>query len=99
MNRMDQPATSDTLAVQIYPDDADQVFVAGVQFARALAGAGPAAFIMALEEQQDLIQCAVLRAGYPDRKARTAREAFEAGALLEWRRIASPERATMWDRA
>ena len=73
--------------------DADTAFTAGIQFARALVGAEPAAFVMALEEQQCLIRCAVLRAGYLDRKARTASEAFEVGALLEWRWITSPERA------
>ena len=50
-NHGDQPAAADALAVQIHPDDVDQVFVAGVQFARALAGAEPAVFMMALEEQ------------------------------------------------
>ena len=38
---MQPTATADALAVQIHPDDADQVFVAGVKFARALAGDEP----------------------------------------------------------
>ena len=89
----------DRLELLIHPDDADQVFVAGVQFARALAGAEPAAFMMALGEQQALIQCAVLEAGFPDRKATAAGEAFEAGARVEWKRIASPERPAVWGSA
>ena len=100
MNNMDQPAaTADFLAVLIHPDDADQVFVAGVQFARALAGAEPVAFMLALGEQQALIQGAILAAGFPDRKARAASDAFEAGARVEWKRVASPERATTWGNA
>ncbi len=88
MRASDQPiaATSDPM-VLLAPEDADTAFVAGVQFARALAGAEPAVFMMALGEQQALIQCAVREAGYPDPKARAAGKAFEAGAKLEWRRI------------
>ncbi len=89
----------DTLAVLIHPDDADQAFVAGVQFARALAGAEPAAFMLALGEQQALIQGAVLEAGYPDRKARAVGDAFEAGARVEWKRIGSEERPAVWGTA
>lgn len=97
-NHVDQ-TTPDPLAVLIHPDDADQVFVAGVQFARALAGAEPAAFMLALGEQQALIQGAVLEAGFPNRKAQAAGEAFEAGARVEWRRIGSVGRPTVWGRA
>ena len=92
-------AAADALAVQIHPDDADQAFVAGVQFARALAGAEPAAFLMALGEQQALIQAAILEAGYADRKARAAGEAFEAGARDERRRIGGAERPSAWGAA
>lgn len=92
-------ATNDMLIVMIHPDDAAQVFVAGVQLARALAGAEPAAFLMALGEQQALIQAAILEAGYADRKARAAGEAFEAGAREEWRRIGGAERPTTWGTA
>ena len=99
-DQVDQPAaTTDALAVLIHPEDADQAFAAGVQFARALVGAEPAAFMLALGEQQALIQGAVIAAGYPDRKARAAGEAFGAGARVEWRRIASPERPVVWGTA
>ena len=99
MNSMEQPPLADALAVLIHPNDADQAFAAGVQFARALVGAEPAAFMMALGEQQALVQRAVLEAGFPDRKARAAGEAFEAGARVEWKRIASPERPAVWGNA
>ncbi len=90
---LNQPATTtDPLIVLLAPDDAVTAFAAGVQFVRALIGAEPAAFMLALGEQQALIQCAVLEAGFPDRKARAAGEAFEVGARTEWKRIASPER-------
>ena len=99
MNDIDHPATTDTLAVLIHPDDADQAFVAGVQFARALVGAEPAGFMLALGEQQALIQNAVLEAGYPVAKARAAGEAFEAGARVEWRRIGGVGRSAAWGSA
>ena len=98
-NHVDQIPSNDPLAVLIHPDDADQAFVAGVQFARALAGAEPVDFVLALGEQQALIQTAVLEAGFPDGKARAAGEAFEAGARVEWRRIGSPVRPTVWGAA
>ncbi|MGI4793640.1 MAG: hypothetical protein ACRYG8_06040 [Janthinobacterium lividum] len=85
--------------VMFAPEDAGTAFVAGVQLARALAGAVPAAFLMALGEQQALIRSAVLKAGYSDGKARAAGEAFEAGAREEWRRIDSPERPVVWGTA
>ena len=55
--------------------------------------------MVALGEQQALIQCAVLEAGYSDRKAKATGEAFEAGAREEWRRIASPEGLAAWGTA
>ena len=91
--------TEDTLAVQIHPDDADQAFVAGVQFARALAGAEGGAFMVALGEQAALVQSAIATVGFSSTKARLAAEAFEAGIQVEWRRIASPERPMMWGTA
>ncbi|MGI4801343.1 MAG: hypothetical protein ACRYG8_46440 [Janthinobacterium lividum] len=99
-DHIDQPAAiPDPLTVMLAPEDADTAFAAGVQFARALAGAENAAFLMALGEQQALIHAAVLEAGYPHGRARAAGEAFEAGAREEWRRIASPERPAVWGTA
>ena len=92
-------STEDTLAVQIHPDDADQAFVASVQFARALAGAENAAFMLALGEQVALVQCAIASVGFSPTKARLAAEAFETGACEEWRRIGGAERAAMWGTA
>ena len=96
---MNQQAVAEALAVQIHPDDADQAFVAGVQFARALAGAEPVEFMLALGEQQALIQAAVTDAGYLDRKARAAGEAFEAGARVEWKRIGGAGQPATWGNA
>ncbi len=97
---MEQPATTpDPLAVLIHPGDADQAFVAGVQFAHALAGAEPAAFMLGLGEQQALIEGAILAAGHPGRKATAAGEAFEAGAWEEWRRIGGAGRPAVWGAA
>ena len=89
----------DTLAVLIHPDDADQAFVAGVQFARSLAGADGGRFMVALGEQVALVQSAIATAGFFPTKARLAAEAFEAGAREEWRRIGSPVRAAVWGTA
>ena len=94
-----QSASPDALMVRIHPDDADQAFVAGVQFARALAGAEGGAFMVALGEQVALVQSAIATVGFSPTKARLAAEAFEAAARVEWRRIGSPERATVWGRA
>ena len=99
-NHIDQSAaTIETLAVQIHPDDADQALVAGVQFARSLAGAEDGAFMVALGEQVALVQSTIAVVGFSATKARLAAEAFEAGARVEWRRIASPERPVGWGTA
>ncbi|NPD70378.1 hypothetical protein HN018_26590 (plasmid) [Lichenicola cladoniae] len=82
-------ADADAMAVLIHPDDADRAFVAGVQFARALAGAESVAFVIALDEQVALIRAAILDVGYAKAKARTTGELFEAGARHEWCRIAA----------
>ncbi|MGI4799353.1 MAG: hypothetical protein ACRYG8_36025 [Janthinobacterium lividum] len=87
--------TSDPMVV-LAPDDADSAFAAGVQFARALAGAENAAFVMAVGEQGALIRNAVRDAGYPHTEADQARTTFEAGARTEWRRISSSGQSVMW---
>ena len=101
-DHIDQLATTtlpDRLELMIHPDDADQALVAGVQFARSLVGAEPVDFTLALGEQQALVQKAVLEAGFPNRKARAAGEAFEDGARVEWKRIGSVERPAVWGNA
>ncbi|MGI4798338.1 MAG: hypothetical protein ACRYG8_30705 [Janthinobacterium lividum] len=99
MSNVGQPADVSDPMVLLVPEDADTAFAAGVQFARALAGAESVAFLVALGEQQALIRTAVLKAGYSNGKARAASEAFEAGAREEWGRIASPERPAVWGTA
>jgi hypothetical protein len=53
--------------VHLAPDDVRTAQTAGVEFARSLAGAPSAWFMLALGEQEDLIRSAIRQAGYPDR--------------------------------
>ncbi|NPD70111.1 hypothetical protein HN018_24840 (plasmid) [Lichenicola cladoniae] len=89
---------SDPMVV-IAPEVADQAFAAGVQFARALAGAEEVAFVLALGEQVLLIRDAIMDAGYRATKAQLAGEAFGVKSKTEWRRIVSPERPVTWGTA
>ncbi len=77
------------LQVYLTPDDLESAQVAGVQFARALAGAPAAAFVIALGEQEQIVRLVVVEAGYSGDVARMAANSFEVGAKLEWRRITS----------
>ena len=70
------------------PEDVDTAQMAGVRFARALAGAPTAAFMLALSEQEQLVWAAVQDAGFSQVIARGVADAFEIGARLEWERIA-----------
>ena len=65
------------------------------------ASPGPpsAWFMLALGEQEDLIRSAIRQAGYPDRNARLAANAFDVGARVEWQRIASTVRPETWGMA
>ena len=56
--------------------------------ARALAGAPTVEFMLALGEQEQILQQAVERAGFTASIARAAAAAFTVGARLEWKRIA-----------
>ena len=78
----------DTLQVRLVPENVDTAQMAGVQFARALAGAPTAAFMLALGEQEQLVRRAVVDAGVGKRVARSTAAAFEIGARVEWARIA-----------
>ncbi len=89
----------DRLELHIDPDDADQAFVAGVQFARALAGVDGGGFMVALGEQVALVQSGIATVGFSTTVARLAAEAFEAGARVEWRRIGSVGRPAVWGTA
>ena len=76
------------LRVWLTPDDVETAHVAGVRFARALAGAPDTAFMIALGEQQDLVRAAVLEAGVSTKSAALTARAFETGAIREWHRMA-----------
>ncbi len=69
-------------------DDARTAQDAGAKFARALAGAHPADFALALAEQDELIRRAIVDAGFSAEQARLAAAHFEAAAWDEWERIA-----------
>ena len=77
------------LQVYLTPDDVESAQVAGVQFARALAGAPAAAFMIALCEQEQIVRLVISEAGFSGDVARMAADSFEVGAKLEWRRITS----------
>ena len=82
-------ATDDNLQVYLTPDDAESAQVAGVQFARALAGAPSATFMIALAEQEQIVRLVVTDAGFSGDVARMAADSFEVGAKLEWQRLSS----------
>ena len=69
--------------VWLAPDDARTAEAAGVTFARNLAGAPPEWFMLALGEQEAIIRDGIRRAGYPNRQARLAADAFDTGARGE----------------
>lgn len=81
-------AHEDALQVRLVPNDVKSAQLAGVRFTRALAGAPTVAFMLALGEQEQLVRAALEDAGFAGRIVSIAAEAFEAGAMLEWRRIA-----------
>lgn len=77
------------LMVRLDPQDACTARTAGVEFARALTGSPPEWFILALNEQEDIIRDGIRQAGYSARQARLAADAFQIGARVEWTRLAS----------
>ena len=81
-------AADEALQVRLAPDDVDSVQAAGVRFARAVAGAPTAMFMLALGEQEHLVRTAVEDAGFGELIAQGTATAFEVGARLEWGRIA-----------
>jgi hypothetical protein len=76
------------MVVRLAVDDARTAQEAGVQFARALAGALWPDFVLALDEQEYLIRRAIAAAGFADGQARLAAERFEVAARAEWRQLA-----------
>ena len=87
-NEMSQ-LRDDDLQVYLTPDDAESAQVAGIQFARALAGAPAAAFMIALGEQEQIVRLVITDAGFSGDVARMAAGSFETGAKLEWQRLSS----------
>ncbi len=77
------------LQVYLTPDDMESAQVAGVQFARVLAGAPAAAFMIALEEQERMVRSVITEAGFASDVARIAADSFETGAKLEWQRLSA----------
>lgn len=77
----------DDLMVRLAVDDARTAQDAGAKFARTLAGAAPADFMLALGEQGDLVRRWITEAGCTDAQAQLAAGRFEAAARAEWRRL------------
>ena len=77
----------DGLMVHLTVDDARTVQEAGAKFARDLACAMPRDFLLALSEQQSLIQRAITDAGFTPEQARLADGHFEVAAREEWAQV------------
>lgn len=75
--------------VRFTPGDARTTQSAGVEYARALAGAPTDAFLKALDEQEGMVRRWAIGAGFGARRARTAAREFAASARAEWHRIAA----------
>lgn len=99
MSAVDPLHAAAALMVILSPGDDDTAFAAGVRFARSLAGAEPAGFMLALGEQEALIRAAIVKAGFSIEKAHLAGEAFEVSARNEWRRISALGQSTTWGTA
>ncbi len=89
----------DDLYVRLAADDARTAQAAGVKFARSLVGAYSADFALALAEQEELIQRAIMEAGCNAEQARLAAGYFEAAAQDEWQRIAASGGSEAWGEA
>jgi len=87
------------MMVHLAVDDARTAQKAGVKFARDLAGAVSADFMMALAEQEDMISRAIMRAGFSAEQARLAAEHFEMAARAEWERITAAGGTVAYGRA
>ncbi len=95
---MTAPHEDDMLA-RLAVDDARTAQDAGARFARALAGASSAAFMVALAEQKDLIRRTITDAGFSAEQARLAVEHFETAAKVEWEQIADVSGAATYGQA
>jgi len=79
--------SEDDLYVHLTVDDARTAQAAGARFARTLAGAATDAFMLALAEQEHLIQRAITDAGHTAEQAELAAGHFTVAARDEWERI------------
>ena len=89
----------DGLMVHLTVDDARTAQEAGAKFARDLAGAHGADFMLALAEQCDLIRRAITDAGFTVEQAQLAAGHFEVAAREEWARLAGTMTASAWGTA
>jgi hypothetical protein len=83
-----ETAWLDELEVRFTIGDAHTAQVAGVKFAHTLSGAHSADFALALDEQEHLIERAIVEAGYGVDLAQFAAGHFGAAARDEWARLA-----------
>lgn len=89
----------DAMMVRLAADDAKTSQEAGASFARDLAGAASADFMLALGEQSNLVRRAILDAGFNAEQAQLAAGHFEVAAREEWARIAGAATADAWGTA
>ena len=75
------------MMVHLAVGDAATAQAAGVRFARDLAGARTADFMLAVAEQADIIRRGIIDAGFSAGQALNAAEVFELAALVEQARI------------
>lgn len=80
---------ADDLQVRLTMDDAHTAQLAGVTFARTLSGAASADFVLALAEQELLVERAIVEAGHSAEQARLTVGHFGAAVRDEWARIVS----------
>ncbi len=85
---------TDELSARLDVNDARTAQDAGTKFARALADIGSADFMTALAEQQDLIQRAIVEAGFSTQQAWLAAEHFGDAARDEWAQMTHAGAAT-----
>ena len=95
----DQPASIRELEVRLALGDAASARSAGVDYARVLSGAPTGAFIMAVEEQADLIVCWAIHAGCAASLALTSARQFREAAEAEWLRFSAAGAAGYGGRA
>ena len=84
-----ETAWLDEFEVRLTVDDARTAQTAGVAFARTLSGAHSQDFALALDEQEHLIERAIIEAGHSVDQAQLAAGHFATAARDEWARLVS----------